>query len=37
MDSVLKTYYKYNNSIPINSITPTRYNIPIKSIFGLNI
>ena len=36
MDSILKNYNKCVNSLPINSITPTRYNIPIKSIFGLN-
>ena len=36
MDSILKTYSKCVDALPLSSITPTRYNIPVKSIFGLN-
>jgi 4-hydroxy 2-oxovalerate aldolase len=36
MDQILKTYIKTPNALPLKSITPTRYEIPVESIFGLN-
>ncbi len=34
IDKILKDYKDKKNSIPIKSITPTRYEIPIKSIYS---
>jgi len=36
MDQLLKTYKEKSNSISLTSITPTCYNISVKSIFGFN-
>lgn len=36
MDQLLKTYVNTPNKLPFMSITPTRYAIPIQSIFALN-
>lgn len=36
MDQLLKTYKEKPNSISLTSITPTCYNISVKSIFGFN-
>jgi 4-hydroxy 2-oxovalerate aldolase len=36
MDQLLKIYKEKPNTLPLTSITPTRYNISIKSIFGMN-
>lgn len=36
MNQLLKTYKEKENSISLTSITPTRYNIFVKSIFGFN-
>ena len=36
MDQLLKTYNRKKNSISLISITPTKYDIDMKSIFGLN-
>lgn len=37
MDEILKIYKESKNALSLISITPTRYEIPIQSIFGLNI
>jgi 4-hydroxy 2-oxovalerate aldolase len=34
IDKILKDYKDKKNSIPIKSITPTRYRIPVKSIYS---
>ena len=36
MDQILKTYKEHPNTLPLKSITPTSYKIPVQSIFGLN-
>ncbi len=36
MNQLLKTYKEKINSVSLISITPTRYNISVKSIFGFN-
>jgi 4-hydroxy 2-oxovalerate aldolase len=36
MDELLTTYKKHTNAVSLQSITPTLYEIPKKSIFGLN-
>tara|TARA_Y100000389_G_scaffold205079_1_gene262800 strand:- start:14363 stop:15973 length:1611 start_codon:yes stop_codon:yes gene_type:complete len=36
MDQILRIYRDYPESLPIMSITPTRYQVPIQSIFTLN-
>ena len=36
MDEILKTYKKNLSALSLQSITPTRYEIPVRSIFGLN-
>ena len=36
MDQLLKVYKDKPNTVSLTSITPTRYEVPIKSIFGLN-
>ena len=36
MDELFEIYSKTINSVPIISITPTRYNLVKKSIFGFN-
>ena len=35
MDLILKIYKKHPNVLPLNSITPSRYEVSVKSIFGL--
>ena len=37
MDEILKIYEKLDNKKPIKSITPTRYQIPTQSIYGMYI
>ena len=37
MDEILKMYEKLDNKKPIKSITPTRYQIPTQSIYGMYI
>ena len=37
MDKLLKMYMNISGNIPIMSITPTRYEIPLQSIFALNL
>tara|TARA_B110000259_G_C13887175_1_gene351406 strand:+ start:215 stop:316 length:102 start_codon:yes stop_codon:yes gene_type:complete len=32
----MKRNIKKLNALPLTSITPTRYNISVKSIFGMN-
>jgi len=36
MDHIITTYKEYTNAVTLQSITPTLYEIPKKSIFGLN-
>ena len=36
MDQILKIYMKTPNALPLKSITPSRYEIPVESIFGPN-
>ena len=36
MESIIKIYNDHPNTLPIKSITPTRYKISTQSIFGLN-
>ena len=36
MSQLLKTYKNTPNTVSLTSITPTSYEVPIKSIFGLN-
>ena len=36
MDEILKTYYNTSKVLNLTSITPTRYEIPVQSIFGLS-
>lgn len=36
MDHIFSIYEKNKDSIPFASITPTRYEIPVKSIYGLS-
>jgi 4-hydroxy 2-oxovalerate aldolase len=36
MDKILKIYEKTTGALNLKSITPTRYNISIQSVFGLN-
>ncbi len=36
MDQLLKIYKEKSNTLPLTSITPTCYNISVKSIFGMN-
>ena len=36
MNLILKVYQASVNSLPLISITPTRYEIPVKSVYGLN-
>lgn len=35
VDDVFSAYHNNINAIPITSITPTRYSIPVQSIYGL--
>lgn len=37
MDQIIQIYKEHPNALPLQSVTPTRYEIPVKSIFGLNI
>jgi 4-hydroxy 2-oxovalerate aldolase len=37
MDEMLKIYTKNSNALSLQSITPTFYEIPVKSIFGLDL
>jgi 4-hydroxy 2-oxovalerate aldolase len=36
MDQILRTYIENSNALPLQSITPTPYEIPTRSIFGLD-
>ena len=37
MGQVFKDYLATPNAVPLTSITPTQYEISVKSIFGLNL
>jgi 4-hydroxy 2-oxovalerate aldolase len=36
MDQMIKIYKEQLNALPLQSVTPTDYEIPVRSIFGLN-